>query len=309
MTLLIIAPTMPLDAWTRYLLQADPEMSLRVWPDCGDPQDVAVVAVWKHPPGSLSPFPNLKCIASLGVGVDHIFSDSELPPDIPITRVVDRSMAQSMSEYVILAVLSYCRQFDRYYRDQHNRRWSPQVPMITREVTVGIMGLGQLGLDAATKLQQMGFGVRGWSRTPHTHQEIQTFAGPSQLDAFLSRCDILVCLLPLTPDTRGILRRSTFDRLPQGAYVINVARGAHLIEADLLDALDDGRVSGACLDVFDTEPLPAEHPFWPHPRILITPHISSLTHPRDVAPQIASNYRRILQGQPPVNCIDRNRGY
>jgi glyoxylate/hydroxypyruvate reductase A len=310
MTLLVIAPTIRTETWTKYLQRADLTMPIRVWPDTGDAGDVQVLALWKHPPGVLGRFPNLKGIVSLGVGVDHILADPDLPPDIPITRVVERYMADSMSEYVVLAILSHCRHFVHYFRDQDNCKWLPRVPLLARDLTVGILGLGQLGGEVARKLLALGFGVRGWTRNPHApHARIETFAGPSQLSAFLSGSNILVCLLPLTPATRGILNRTTFVQLPPGAYLINVARGGHLIESDLLPAIDAGQLSGACLDVFDSEPLPSDHPFWRHPQIVVTPHISSLTHPRDVAPQIASNYQRIIQGRAPLHRVDRKRGY
>jgi glyoxylate/hydroxypyruvate reductase A len=214
-----------------------------------------------------------------------------------------------MSEYVVLAVLNHCRQFDVYRTDQSQKNWQPRIPLLSANMRIGIMGLGQLGKDAARKLSALGFAVSGWSKTPKTIVGADCFAGAEALDDFLPRTRILICMLPLTPQTKGILNQHTFDRLPAGAYVINVARGAHLIEDDLLAALDADQLSGACLDVFETEPLPSDHPFWDHPKIKVTPHISSITFPRAVAPQIIDNYRRSLAGQPLLHVVDPKRCY
>jgi glyoxylate/hydroxypyruvate reductase A len=309
MALMIIAPDTKVTSWVKHLGRLEPGIDLRVWPDTGSVDDIEFALSWHHPPGEFKKYKHLKCIASLGAGVDHLLDDPDLPAGVPITRVVEFSMAQSMSEYVILAVLNHCRQFDDYRTDQSQKKWQPRIPLLTGDMRVGIMGLGQLGKDAAGKLSALGFAVNGWSKTPKSIKGVAGFAGARALNDFLSRTRILICMLPLTPQTEGILSRQTFDRLPAGAYVINVARGAHLIEDDLLAALDAGQLSGACLDVFDTEPLPADHPFWDHPKVKVTPHISSITFPRAVAPQIIDNYRRCQAGQPLLNVVDPSRGY
>jgi glyoxylate/hydroxypyruvate reductase A len=214
-----------------------------------------------------------------------------------------------MSEYVVLSVLNYCRQFDDYRADQAQKQWHPRKPRLAEDTRIGILGFGQLGADAAKKLSNLGFRVAGWSRRPKNIAGGQCFAGEEALANFLSRTHILICLLPLTPATKGILNRKTFEKLPGGAYVINVARGQHLVESDLIDALDSGQLTGACLDVFDVEPLPPDHPFWAHPKIKVTPHISSITFPKAVAPQIIENYQRAKTGKPPLNVVDAERGY
>lgn len=297
------------DAWAMQLKQADTRLDVRVWPEVGDPGDIDFVVVWNHPPGELKKFPNLKCIASLGVGVDHIFKDPELPRDIPVTRVVEYSMPQSMSEYVVWAVLNYCRQFDTYRTNQKTVHWQEHKPLLARQTRIGLMGLGQLGLDAAVKLGVLGFPVSGWSRTAKQIQGVESFHGEEMLAQFLSDVSILVCLLPLTPATRDILNHSLFAKLPRGAYLINVARGDHLVEEDLLEALETGQLSGACLDVFRTEPLPREHPFWRHPKVIVTPHISSITFPEEVAPQFVENYHRMKAGGALQNTVDTRRKY
>ncbi len=309
MGILFLAPGLKSDAWVKHLRAQGPDIDVRVWPEVGEARAIELVLCWKHPPGELKKFPNLKGIASLGFGVDHILSDPELPAGVPIIRIVEPAMIAAMSTYVIAAVLLHVRQFDVYRADQAERRWNPRAPREAGAVRVGIMGMGHLGADAAAKLRGLGFAVSGWSRTPKRIEGVAHFAGEGALESFLAAADVLVCLLPLTPATRGVLNRRTFERLPQGAFVINAARGEHLVEEDLLAAIDGGHLSGACLDVFREEPLPPAHPFWGHPRITVTPHIASLTFPRAVAPQLAENYRRLRAGKPPRNTVDPAAGY
>ena len=306
---LIIMPTMKTASWEKRLQAAEPGLDLRVWPEVGNPEDVVFALTWRHPPGEFKQFVNLKCIASMGAGVDNILNDPDLPAGVPITRIVDSSLVQSMSEYVVMAVLNYCRSV-RFFRDREAEGvWQPVIPKLAANETVGILGLGQLGLDAARKLQALGFPVAGWRRSNQAAAGVDTYSGPGQFGAFLAASRILVNMLPLTAETRHILNRDTFAQLPQGAYVINVARGEHLVETDLLAAIDAGRLSGACLDVFQTEPLPSDHPFWQHPAITVTPHIASLTNPAAVIPQIVDNYRRVLAGEQVRHQVDRERGY
>jgi len=306
---LIMMPTLKTASWEKRIRTARPGIDLRVWPEVGDPQAVEFVLTWRHPHGEFKRFPNLKCIASMGAGVDNILTDPDLPAGVPITRIVDPSMAQSMGEYVVMAVLNYCRNA-RFFRDREAERvWKPVIPKLAANETVGFLGLGQLGLDAARKLQALGFTVSGWRRSQQSVTGVDTYNGPEQFGAFLAVTRILVNMLPLTAETRNILNHDTFACLPQGAYVINVARGAHLVETDLLAAIDAGQLSGACLDVFQTEPLPSDHPFWVHPAITVTPHIASLTNPAAVIPQIVENYRRVQAGEQVLFQIDIERGY
>ena len=309
MSMLFIAPKLKPDSWLKHLRAQDPGLDLRVWPEVGASEDILLALSWKHPMGELAKLPNLRCIASLGFGVDHVLRDPGLPPGVPVTRIVDPGMIRGMSEYVIAAVLNHTRQFTLYRHDQAAGVWKARAPRHPGDVRVGVMGLGHLGADAACKLRGLGFQVSGWSRTPKSIEGVQNFAGDEALDAFLAQSDTLICLLPLTAATQGILNRRTLAQLPAGAYVINAARGEHLVEEDLVEALAADRLSGACLDVFRTEPLPADHPFWTHPCVTITPHVASLTFPRDVAPQIVDNYRRVRSGQAPLHVVDARRGY
>ena len=309
MAFLIIAPDIKVTSWVKHLTRLEPGIDIRIWPDSGNAEDIEFALSWHHPPGEFNKFKNLKCIASLGAGVDHILADPQLPEGVPITRVVEHSMAQSMSEYVVLAVLKFCRQFDFYRAYQAQSQWHPRKPLLAEDLNIGIMGLGQLGEDAAKKLSYLGFPVTGWSQTPKEIEGIKSLAGKDMLDDFLSQARVLICMLPLTSKTKGILNHKMFGKLPAGAYLINVARGEHLVENDLIAALDSGQLAGACLDVFEVEPLPQDHPFWRHPKIVVTPHISSITFPRAVAPQIIENYHRVKSGKRPVNRVDIVRGY
>jgi glyoxylate/hydroxypyruvate reductase A len=309
MSLLFMAPGLKAESWIKHLRHQDPHVDLRVWPDVGPPAEVLLVASWKHPHGEMKKFPRLKCIASLGFGVDHVLRDPDLPAGVPVTRLVDQGMIDAMSAYVLTAVFSHIGQLHLFRQDQAQKQWKARRPKHPQEVRVGIMGLGHLGSDAARKLRWLGFPVSGWSRTAKALEGIRCFAGDEGLEAFLPCADILICLLPLTPATEGILNRRTLAKLPPAAYVINVARGEHLVEEDLLAALESGQVSGACLDVFRQEPLPESHPFWSHPRVTVTPHIASLTIPKAVAPQIIENYHRVRAGLPPLHVVDVQRGY
>jgi glyoxylate/hydroxypyruvate reductase A len=296
MAFLIIATEIKVSSWVKHLSILDPGIDIRIWPEVGDADDIEFALCWNHPQGEFKKYKNLKCIASIGAGVDHIMRDPDLPAGVPVTRVVAPSMAQSMSEYAVLGVLNYCRQFDSYRADQSQKKWQARIPLLAADMRIGIMGLGQLGKDAAKKLSYLGFPVTGWSLTPKDIEGVKCLAGDEALD-------------DLTPKTRGILNHKIFDKLPAGAYVINVARGQHLIEKDLLAALDSGQLEGACLDVFEVEPLPADHPFWSHPKIIVTPHISSITYPKAVAPQIMNNYHRMKSGKALLHLVDIDRGY
>lgn len=309
MTLLIATPTQKPDTWVRAFGRLAPDLEVRVWPDCGDPADIGFVVAWDTPPGFFTRFPKLKCIASLGAGVDTLLGDPRLPEGVFITRVIDPSITSQMSAYVLLHVLRHLRHSQCFDADAAQEIWRPRIPLRPADLTVGIMGLGQLGLDAAQKLAALEFPVVGWRRTPRAVAGVNTFSGSEGLPAFLARSRILVCMLPLTPATRGILDAALFDQLPQGAYVINVARGAHLVEDDLIAAIDRDHLAGACLDVFQEEPLPAGHPFWRHPKVTITPHIASLTNPYEVVPRMAANYKRVMAGSSPEHLVDAGRGY
>jgi glyoxylate/hydroxypyruvate reductase A len=309
MELLFISPADDPVAWKQALTALVPDLNIRVWPDTGDVEGIDVALVWKPPPGELKRFPNLKLIASLGMGVDHILRDPELPADVPIARLLDDNIITQMSEYVCLAVLRYHRALQTYERFQQERRWQPLPAADTSRRQIGILGLGAIGRHTASSLLALGFPVLGWSRTTKALKSVECFYGSQGLAALLQRSNMLVCLLPLTAATKGIINAETLALLPAGAYLINCARGEHVVENALLAALDKSHIAGATLDVFQQEPLPPDHPFWTHPKVLVTPHIAGLTSPSTAAPQVAENIRRIQAGQPILNQVDRNKGY
>ena len=310
MALVLVAPELDPVPWVTALHAVDPNLDIRVWPDDGERRDIHFAITWNHPPGELLRYPNLKCVASLAAGVDHILRDPDLPEGIRLTRLAHPLLTQRMTHYVLMAVLNHRRGWERYRRQQTEKRWNPEeIVLRSDQVNVGIMGLGNFGFDAAIKLAQIGFRVCGWSRSKKRIEEAQVFFGDDQLDTFLSQTDILICLLALTSQTKNILNRHTLGKLRPGAYLINVARGEHLVDEDLLDALDRKQLSGACLDVFRTEPLPPQHPFWHHPRIIVTPHIAVGDHPALVAPQIVENYQRMIRNKSLLYEVDPRRGY
>lgn len=307
MSMLLISGNFDAKSWVHAIHQIDAGINVEVWPQIKDMNAIEFVAVWRYPRGELLKFPNLKCISSMGAGVDQILSDTQRPADVPIVRVIDEMLTRDMTQYLVWAVLDHVRQMDAYRQQQSRHLWIPHGS--PRNQNIGILGLGQLGKDTAVKLRDLGFSVAGWSKTPKHIDGIASFAGESQLDDFLARTDVLICLLPLTPETKGILNLQLFKKLRREAFLINVARGDHLVDEDLLIALREGYLSGACLDVFHAEPLAANNPMWSHPKIKITPHIASVTNPQSAATQLVANYRRALSNQPLLNLVNLNNGY
>jgi glyoxylate/hydroxypyruvate reductase len=300
--------------WDTRLRAAAPERDVRSWPDrIGSKADVAYACAWKAPRGLLAEFPNLKVAFSLGAGVDHLVGDPTLPA-VPIVRIVDPDLTMRMTEYVALHVLMHHRRVRLYDRQQRQRLWRDHHQPAARDVAVGIMGLGVLGRDAAAALGRLGFRVAGWSRTAKSLTGVETFHGADGLDRFLARSEILVCLLPHTPATTGILKLSLLRKLKRdgalgGAYLINAGRGALQIDADILAALDEGALAAATLDVFATEPLPADSPLWTHPNITITPHNAAESDPRALIAGVLEQIARFERGEPLQNVIDRRLGY
>jgi glyoxylate/hydroxypyruvate reductase A len=245
----------------------------------------------------------------MGAGVDHLLRAPGTPPGIPVARLVDERLTQGMTEWVLLNVLRFHRQDPEYRALQAARVWEELPAPETSARRIGILGLGELGTASARALTALGFPVMGWSRRAKEVPGVEGFHGPAGLEAMLPRTDILVCLLPLTPDTRGVIDQRTLALLPRGAFLINGARGGHVVQGDLLAALESGQVAGAALDVFEPEPLPAEHPFWDHPKVVMTPHAASITIPSSAAPQVVENIRRARDGQALINLVDFSAGY
>ena len=295
--------------WRPQIARLMPELEIRVWPQVGNRTDIDYALVWQPEPGLLASLPNLKLILSLGAGVDHILGDPQLPRDVPIVRLVDPYMTDAMSEYVVLQVLRLHRQDLGYRAQQEAAIWRELAQKNAAERRIGILGAGALGQDAGRKLRGLGFDIALWSRSAKIVDGLASGAGAAGLPALLRHSEILVCLLPLTAETEGILNTSTFALLPKGAALINAARGGHLIEEDLLAALASGQLSAAVLDVFREEPLRAGHPFWRHPRIVMTPHVAAATHPPTAAPIILDNIRRFEEGRPLLNRVNPAQGY
>jgi glyoxylate/hydroxypyruvate reductase A len=295
--------------WPPHLTAAFPGHEVRYWPEIGDKAAIDYALVWHPEPGLLASLPNLRLIVSLGAGIDHILRDPNLPPGVPILRLVDPHMTQAMSEYVALQVLRLHRRDIDYRAQQAAEEWRELGQANAAERRVGILGFGTLGQATGRTLQALGFPVAGWTRSAKQVPGFVTYAGAAGLNEMLARSDILVCLLPMTPETENILDGRLFARLPRGAGLVNAGRGRHLVENDLLAALDGGQLSAAVLDVFRDEPLPPGHPFWRHPRIVITPHVAADTHPPTALPIIADAIRDLEAGRPVANLVDPRRGY
>lgn len=275
----------------------------------GRKEEIEVALAWDPPPGLLAALPKLKLIVSLGMGVDHLLKHNDLPAGVPITRIHDASLIDQMAEYALLASLRILRLADDYDALQRQARWKRLALREAFDLRIGVMGLGAIGARVAADHARLGFPVRGWARSAKTIDGVECFAGADGLKPFLAGSDVLICLLPLTPETHGIVNTATLATLPQGAHVVNIARGGHVVDADLLAALDAGHVASATLDVFNQEPLPADHPYWRHPKLRVTPHIAGQSNPRTAAPGVADNVRRRRAGQPLDNLIDPAAGY
>lgn len=306
MSILIISPNRDPQKWIDTLTVQEPDLEIEVYPDVKHKEKVEFVLAWKHPHGIFKEYPNLKVIASMGAGIDHIITDPEIPRDVKITRVIDEQLTEDMSVFVLSLCLEHLRNLSFHHC---SKEWEPKTYKRPETMKVGIMGLGVLGVAVAEKLIRNKFDVFGWRKNKQEILGVNTFYGNDQLDDFLKNSDILVCLLPLTSETENILDRELFQKLPKDAYLINVARGNHLVEEDLLEMTDNGHLSGASLDVFRQEPLPKEHSFWRHQKIKITPHIASVTNPKTVVPQLLENFRNMKNNSPLNHLVSREKEY
>ena len=297
------------EGWAKELRQRIPDLDWRVWPDTGDPTTVDFVLAFKVDPGFFSRFTNLKGILATGAGVDGIFADKDVPTDLPIARIVDPYMTGQMVQWATYGVIHFYRRFPEYRALQDKREWLELGEPAVMPPKVGVLGFGEIGSAIARGLLALGFHVHGWTRTPRDLGPFTNYAGLDQLDAFLAESHFLVSILPLTPATTGLLNAARLAKLPQGAVVLNLGRGAHVVTDDLVAALESGHLSGAVLDVTEPEPLPVDHPLWGLPNVIITPHESGLTTPETAADQVAENVRRVLVNEPVNNPVDAARGY
>lgn len=302
MNILFASQIEPAERWLPLLKEALPRDAFVT--QAGPDVDIALVAT--PAPGTLAQLKHAKLVQSLWMGVEKLLADPQYPGGVPLARLVDPGMVAAMSETVLFYVLDWHRRHYRYRQDQQQRRWQRYRQYLASDRTVGLLGLGELGSDAARKLLALGFNVAGWSRRPKTLDGVQCF---TELSEVLRRSDVVVCLLPLTPQTRGILNAQTLGQIRQGGAVVNVARGPHVVVPDLLAALDGGHLGHAYLDVFDVEPLSEDSALWRHPGVTVTPHVAALTEPRTSVAKIVENVERIRRGEPPLNLVDFAAGY
>ncbi|MGD8790246.1 MAG: glyoxylate/hydroxypyruvate reductase A [Burkholderiales bacterium] len=294
--------------WRQALSAAFPDMAFEIWPGVRDLNTVRYALVWNPPADMLAKLPNLRAVLALGAGVDSLLADAQIP-QVPVVRLLDAGLAAQMAEYAVYGVLHFHRRMGDYRQLQLDRVWRPLEPVPAHAWTVGVMGTGVIGSLITRHLVALGYAVRGWSRSVRNIDGVENFAGDAQLNSFLAGSRAIVNVLPLTAQTKGILNARTFAAMPRGSYVINIGRGGHLIETDLLAALDSGQISGAMLDVFNEEPLPVTDALWAHPNVVITPHIAGVTIAAEAEAQVVANIRRMEQGESPIGIVDRAKGY
>jgi glyoxylate/hydroxypyruvate reductase A len=306
MSLLINMPNRSSTKLVAALSQFISPEEIEVWPDVRSPEKVTMALLWQHQHGSLLAYKNLQAISSFGAGVDFIVSDRQLP-HLPIARIVDPMLATQMKQYVFGVIQHHRLRLEEYRIKQSTQLWQPKGPH--KGNTIAILGLGQIGTEVGRFLHSAGFNVIGWSHSEKNIKDITSFTGEVGLKKVVSQADYLVCLLPLTPSTQGILNKSLFSLMPSYGVLINVARGAHLNETDLLKALNNDEIKAAYLDVFQQEPLTNDHPFWQHEKITITPHVSAITSLETAVAQIVENYKRCQSGEEILHSINRDKGY
>jgi glyoxylate/hydroxypyruvate reductase A len=294
--------------WRQRFEAAAPEFRWLAWPEIEQAAEATAMVGWNPPAGLFRELPKLRLVHALGAGVDGFLLRPDLP-DVPLARLLDAGMAEQMVEYALLGVLIWQRRLPLYAAQQREAKWWQWPARERRTVRVGVLGLGQMGGAVVRGLAGLGYPVAGWSRTPRQLQGIETLHGGAGLDALLARSDVLISMLPSTPDTRGLLDHARLSRLPEGAMLVNAARGDQLIAEDLVSLLDAGHLSAALLDVFASEPLPKDSPLWTHPQVTITPHVAALTVPDPSVQQVVENLRRWQSGAPLLGLVDRGRGY
>lgn len=307
MTLLVVMPGRDTAAVVDGLRAADPSIPVRVWPDTGPPDEVELALVWNHPPGALASLPRLRAVCSFGAGVDHVLGDPELPEDVVLTRLVDPALVTDMVEFAVGILVASRRSFVVYHDQQHRHLWRPRA--YSRRRTAVVLGQGELGAAVGGALASLGWRVWGWSRSGRAGPGVTAVVGWDDLIEVVPDAEAVICLLPLTPATEGILDAELFAAMAPETLLVNLGRGRHLVEEDLLAGLAAGRPEAAWLDVFAPEPLPADHPFWDHPRITVTPHVASLTEPAAAAGLAAETWRCLRGGRPLPHRVDRSRGY
>ena len=297
-----------MNPWKEALLEIDPNLDIEIWPRVEKKERVTFAVSWNHPEKVLDSYPNLKVVSSLGAGVDHLLNDKSLPESVTISRVVIDSLKDQMGDYVLTAVQNYRHHTFQYVDQKKVGTWQQLVTIPKKDCAIGVMGLGEMGHSIVDTLLVNGYSVSGWSKTKKEIPGITCF-DENELYEFLSQVNILVCALPLTKRTNGILDLDIFKKMKNPSYLINVGRGSHLVDEDVIYALETGDLDGACLDVFEEEPLPNSHLFWNRPKIMLTPHVASITDPKEAAKVIVENYKRSLSGMELLFEVDREIGY
>jgi glyoxylate/hydroxypyruvate reductase A len=309
MSIAIIFNNKTPENWAETLKKHLPKTQIEIYPDIKDFGSVDFALCWKPETDVLSKFPNLKVIHSVGAAVDHITKTQNINENQTICRIVDENLSNDMFEFLLAAILNHIKNLAVYQSQKAHQNWQPQVYRTFKEITVSILGIGNIGAFVAEKLAVLGFNVKGWALSEKSIIGVKTYTGESELGEFLNHADILINILPVTPQTEGIINKKMLAKISKGGYLINVGRGEHLIEEDLIDLLDNEHLSGALLDVFNKEPLPKDHPFWAHPKIQITPHIASVTNISSAALLVVDNYQNLLKGLPLKHTLNLEKGY
>ncbi len=309
MRVLVYFPGKSAERWTSDLAALMPDAEVVQWDADAPAIDADYIVAFKPPAELFARERKVRAVINLAAGVEAVLAVPTLDPALPLFRLEDAGMSEQMADYATYAVLRWFRQFDRYAEQEARAEWTQLAPRYKRDFPVGVMGMGEIGGAVAARMAALGFPVHGWSASGRAFDGVTMHGGLAALDGFLGAVRVLVAALPLTPDTRGILDASRLARLPKGASIVNVGRGALLVESDLIAALDSGHLAGAMLDVFDVEPLPADHPYWRHPRIDVTPHISAITLRQESLEQAAQKIRAFHRGEMPSGRVDRTRGY
>lgn len=309
MSIILIFENKDPKPWKKALQKKLPNTTIEIYPDVKNKKDVDFAICWKPKKKVLEQFPNIKVIQSVGASIEHITNTQIIRKNTLITRIVDEQLSNDMWEFLLAIVLSELKNTKTYLAQQATNTWKQHNYKTIDNTTISILGLGKIGGFVAEKFAQIGFNVKGWSNSKKQISNVKSYQGENEFDTFLEDSDFLINLLPLTDKTKGILNKNTFEKLLNDAFIINVGRGEHLVETDLINALDTSILSGAFLDVFTEEPLPKEHPFWKHPKIKITPHVASLTNVETASEQILENYKLFLKNEKLINIVSLNKGY
>ncbi|MDR6301999.1 2-hydroxyacid dehydrogenase [Mesonia maritima] len=307
--IVIISPGRDCTPWINALKKEEPNLTVEVYPEDTNRAETDFILTWNPPKNVFENYPNVKVIASMGAGIRHILKENKTPEQAEITKMDDPLLKEDMSYFVLTIALNFLRNIPLYFQQQNDEIWERKAYKRPEDISVGIMGFGNIGIKVGELLVKNKFKVRGWSKSKKSHQHIETFAGDKELNEFLKESNILVCLLPLTNETEEILSKKIFQQLPKGAYLINVGRGPHLVEEDLKNALEREQLSGAALDVFQEEPLPKEHWFWNHKKIQLTPHTASVTDPESISSQVIENLNRLKKGKKLLHTVSLEKGY